>query len=341
MRRSASSSMLLGREPVVSPEKHVHYMRACNTCGALHECVNTAIIPEIPLPEPLPPLKKWRKILYERQAQPDNYVDESFLNSMVTNANLQPLDLKQLFIDTLVISQQFSIVALFLLVFHYFSTGTLGVRLLITCDAVLIFMGFGIRVLLEDDDIGIDKLHSLADHLTNNIKRFFLFVTILLGFSPVLRTLTSAYSLDSIQALTFVFLSIHLISHDYSFVNAAKVTSNFSGTVSLNASIFSSVLLASRLSSSLHVFALILFSFEVFAGFPVVSRSVKHHSNTSHIIFNLFIILVTLGGLFHLSSTLGIIYIGSLLFINVISPFWLKRIQRYKKYALQPIYTVY
>lgn len=54
----------------------------------------------------------------------------------------------------------------------------------------------------------------------------------------------------------------------------------FRGFISLNAITFTSVLLASRLQSSLHVFAFISFAFIMFAGFPLLVHSfqVSHRS---------------------------------------------------------------
>jgi biotin transporter BioY len=50
---------------------------------------------------------------------------------------------------------------------------------------------------------------------------------------------------------------------------------SFQGTISLNAGIFASLLLASRLGSNLAVFAFLLFAFEVFAGFPILAHHIR------------------------------------------------------------------
>ncbi|KAF1334189.1 Phosphatidylinositol n-acetylglucosaminyltransferase subunit c, partial [Globisporangium splendens] len=52
----------------------------------------------------------------------------------------------------------------------------------------------------------------------------------------------------------------------------------FSGTISLNAAIFTAVLLGSRLQSNEHVFAFILLAIEIFAVFPIFQREVKVRS---------------------------------------------------------------
>ncbi len=96
----------------------------------------------------------------------------------------------------------------------------------------------------------------------------------LLGLSPLLMTLTSSYSSDTIWALTFSLFVVHVVFHDYTKRDPVEA-STFQSTISLNAAIFASVLLASRLNSAEPVFAFMLFSFLLFAGFPVVAIHVR------------------------------------------------------------------
>lgn len=108
----------------------------------------------------------------------------------------------------------------------------------------------------------------------------------LFTLSPVLRTLTNSISDDTITACTTFLLAVHMFFHDYSYVNGSThkfVLSTsihayilrFSAPVSLNAAIFASVLLASRLPSNLHVFALISIAIEIFALFPILRHYIK------------------------------------------------------------------
>jgi phosphatidylinositol glycan class C protein len=55
----------------------------------------------------------------------------------------------------------------------------------------------------------------------------------------------------------------------------------YPGSLSTNAAIFASVLLASRLPSNVFVFGLMLFAVEWFALFPLLRRSVKVVLSTS------------------------------------------------------------
>jgi phosphatidylinositol N-acetylglucosaminyltransferase subunit C len=162
----------------------------------------------------------WRKILYERQPFPDNHVDVTFLSSMVTNANLRFPRFRALAFDTLVISQQISVVVLFLVVFYHFFSGSISVRVLIIIDAALLLIGFGIRSILEEElDLQMDKIRLFASYLASNSKRLFVFVSILFALSPVLKTLTRSYSSDTIYALTMGFCAIHIFLYDYSYIS--------------------------------------------------------------------------------------------------------------------------
>ncbi len=68
-----------------------------------------------------------------------------------------------------------------------------------------------------------------------------------------MQTLTRTISSDTIAATTAYASLFHLALHDYNF--AASVTDKLSGSLSLAAAIFASVLLASRLPTALQVFS--------------------------------------------------------------------------------------
>lgn len=142
-----------------------------------------------------------------------------------------------------------------------------------------------------------------------------LFCATLSILSPVLRTLTKSYADDTISVLASFLAFLHIVSHDYNYVNSGigryvrhrssrfvcvrglqfansqlsrlamdnahvHVERSFSGTISLNAAIFTAVLLGSRLQSNEHVFAFILLAIEIFALFPIFQREVKARCST-------------------------------------------------------------
>lgn len=119
----------------------------------------------------------------------------------------------------------------------------------------------------------------------------------LMSLSPVLRTLTAATSSDSIWALSAGLFILNALLADYTaadhysrarerqvlyYERIAKTDvsiHSLTSVLSMNAAISSSVVLASRLSSDLAVFALVLFSVHAFALFPMLRRriQVKRH----------------------------------------------------------------
>jgi phosphatidylinositol N-acetylglucosaminyltransferase subunit C len=47
----------------------------------------------------------------------------------------------------------------------------------------------------------------------------FITMSVLFGLSPVIHTLTSSISQDSVNALVILLIVVHLYTHDYSYVN--------------------------------------------------------------------------------------------------------------------------
>ncbi|KAI4866328.1 GPI2-domain-containing protein [Hypoxylon rubiginosum] len=111
----------------------------------------------------------------------------------------------------------------------------------------------------------------------------------LLGLSPILKSLTRSTSSDSIWAMSFWLLAINIFFHDYS---SGPV--KFPASLSTNAALMASTVLASRLPSTGQVFSLTLFSIEVFGLFPVFRRYARHRSWTYHHLLS--ILLVTGAG---------------------------------------------
>jgi phosphatidylinositol N-acetylglucosaminyltransferase subunit C len=129
----------------------------------------------------------------------------------------------------------------------------------------------------------------------NTIKSAILIYFTLLGLSPILKSLTQSTSSDSIWAMSFWLLAINIFFFDYSGawvgVNKFPVAS-----LSTNAALMASTVLASRLPSTGQVFSLTLFSIEVFGLFPVFRRYARHRSWRYHVILTLLLVLGAGGG---------------------------------------------
>lgn len=272
--------------------------------------------------------RRWRKVAYGGM-QPgfdDNHTDETFLEEMVMNANVVKRDMLKVMLDSVSISQYLCIVALVVLVWTYTLSSTITEKFLLVLDVTLLGSGFFVLLLTA-------KMLSFNLLLNYTIKISF-FTTSLYVLSPIYHTLTRSISSDSIWALTTSLVILHLFLHNYSgstvkapgALESPTLTSN----ISLNASIVASLLIASRLPSRLLVFGVILFSLQVFLFAPLVTYCLKKYSFRLHLWFSFVLMGMTLGCVYRLHKLLFVFLLGMLVFVNLVCPYWLIRIQEYK-----------
>lgn len=114
----------------------------------------------------------------------------------------------------------------------------------------------------------------------------------LLGLSPILKSLTKSTSSDSIWAMSCWLMIINVFFFDY----RGGVGVKFPASLSTNAALMASTVLASRLPSTEHVFSLTLFSIEVFGLFPVFRRHLRHMSWRGHVALTAVLVMVAGGG---------------------------------------------
>ncbi|TVY86234.1 Phosphatidylinositol N-acetylglucosaminyltransferase GPI2 subunit, partial [Lachnellula willkommii] len=122
----------------------------------------------------------------------------------------------------------------------------------------------------------------------------------LLGLSPILKSLTRSTSSDSIWAMSFMLFTINIFFFDYgtpapSFsINTGN--KNIPASLSTNAALMASTVLASRLPSTGQVFSLTLFSIEVFGLFPVFRRYARQRDWRGHVALTSFLVMGAGGG---------------------------------------------
>lgn len=279
--------------------------------------------------ESTPPTKpKWKKVVYGGM-QPgfdDNHSDESFLEEMVTNANVVKRDLLKAMQDSVSISQYLCIVALTGLVWTYTIRSTLTENSLLLLDVTLLGLGFLILLLTQE----MLSFNLLLHYLLN----VSFFTSGLYLLAPIYQTLTRSISSDSILALTVSLLLLHLFFHDYfgstvrtiGALNSPTLTSS----ISLNASIVASVFIASRLPSTLLVFAIMHFSLQVFLFAPLVTYCIKKYSFRLHMWFSLGLMIATLAFVYTLHLFLFLMFLGLLIVVSVVCPYCLIQMQEYK-----------
>lgn len=167
--------------------------------------------------------------------------------------------------------------------------------------------------------------------VVDDMKTALMFAGFSFGLSPVLVTLTETVSTDTIYAMTTVMLLANLLFHDYG-ANAAMV----SEALSLNAGIFASVCLASRLHTSWHAFAAVTFSLQIFGLFPAFRRKLKAVFPNSQMILTILLISISSVGLLTVSLGGAILYTSLHIFITLICPAWLISLQPYKNNIYGP-----
>ncbi|KAM6484385.1 phosphatidylinositol N-acetylglucosaminyltransferase subunit C [Trichoderma sp. SZMC 28011] len=139
---------------------------------------------------------------------------------------------------------------------------------------------------MPDSPIIPNEANRLHQRL-GTIKSALLIYCTLLGLSPILKSLTQSTSSDSIWAMSLWLLAINIFFFDYS----GGVGTKFPASLSTNAALMASTVLASRLPSTKQVFCLTLFSIEVFGLFPVFRRYVQHRNFRQHVILTVLLIL--------------------------------------------------
>ncbi|KAF9161635.1 hypothetical protein DFQ26_004363 [Actinomortierella ambigua] len=282
-------------------------------------------VPQNTAAQPLQPLRSpWRKLLYVKQDYPDNYVDETFLEELQKNANVREYEYWSVVLETTIVSQHISSIVIFVAIFIYmYSIKSLTPHALITFGTLGTALGYGFW------DWSNTKLTQ-----TTNVQRWkifkgaILFFLTLLGLTPILKTLTEKTSEDTIWALTVILFLANLAFHDYGSGNRKNI--KYPGSLSTNAAIFASVVLASRFKTNLEVFSLMSFAVEWFALFPMLRRQIKSTSNTGNLALTITLFLTATTLFSQISPAIMVIYILGMTFLTFVCPYWLIWIQRYK-----------
>jgi phosphatidylinositol glycan class C protein len=168
---------------------------------------------------------------------------------------------------------------------------------------------------------------SLSPRVQARLKTFksaLLIYFALLGLSPILKSLTKSTSSDSIWTLANGLLIINILFFDYGSryipdktnktvlsssasqvpvdpslapVNHSVRAPPFPSSLSTNAALMASTVLASRLLTTTAVFSLTLFSIQVFGLFPVFRRHLRHRSFKGDVLLTLALVVMSSAGL--------------------------------------------
>ncbi|XP_072331326.1 phosphatidylinositol N-acetylglucosaminyltransferase subunit C isoform X2 [Scyliorhinus torazame] len=266
---------------------------------------------------------RWKKVLYERQPFPDNFVDGSFLEELRKNIYVRQYQFWTVVRESTVVAQQLSSVCVFVVLWWYMDQDRLSPHLLFTYGLITSLFGY---LMFDAIDSGEGRNHSgrtrecgpplqllsVSVRGWADLKSTVVFVAFTYGFSPVLKTLTESISTDTIYAMSVFMLLGHLIFFDYG-ATAAIVSS----TLSLNMAIFASVCLASRLPSSLHAFA-------------TLSLAIEAITPRCYFAVSVVFTLATVLGVLTVSVTGAVLFALLLLAVAFLCPHYLIKLQSSK-----------
>ncbi|ELU06667.1 hypothetical protein CAPTEDRAFT_18114, partial [Capitella teleta] len=260
---------------------------------------------------------RWRKVLYENHDKPDNYIDETFLDDLKKNLYVRKYDLWTVIRESGVVTQQISCVCIFVLLFIYMKEDKISPQMLVAISLATTFVGYLFFCWLSASEL---RRSAWAD-----LKSAGAFLTLSFGLSPILMTLTSTISTDTVYAMTVAMLLTNLLFHDYG-ANAAIV----SQSLSLNAAIFSAVCLASRLPTRWHAFATLALALQIFALWPSLRICLKQKHWLNQCLTTLLLTVLSVVGMATISFTGAVLLALLHLFISFGCSTWLIALQPLK-----------
>jgi len=279
---------------------------------------------------------EWEKVLWKTQSYPDNHIPERyFLASLRKNPNFKPYTYWPLVLASCAITQHLAMIYIFLAVFVRLKECSLDPRLLVWITVTCFVGGYMTWELLECSRFNRAQRNT---NRTKTLKSSILVFLALMALSPVLKTLSAATSSDSIWALSACLFMLNALLADYSPAKlGSQVRERLTSVLSMNAAISSSVVLASRLSDDLAVFALILFSVQAFALFPMLRQRLQVTPTIVQALLTFSLSTLCLNLTASLSVPVSYIYAATLLFVTFVAPGVLVWAQKYKNEIRGPL----
>lgn len=259
----------------------------------------------------------WQKNLYENRGLPDNYTDQSFLEELRKNIKPSNVTTFQAISLGASVSVELSIVVLFVIVFMWLNNQWTTPKTIFISSSFFTVIGYFLHTF---------QVSNLRDKLSKDLRTALIFFAFGYILSPTLKTLTEEISTDTIYAMTIFMFLVHLIFGKY-----GSPQISLSDSLSITSSIFGSLMLASRLTTYLHAFALLTVAVQCFVLLPFLLSKTK-----DNIAISICLILITLYFLIQVSLTMFYVYVAATVLIHFICPLWYIRWQKYKENIYGP-----
>ncbi len=255
--------------------------------------------------------------------------------------NLKIYDYWSLVSMTTSLTQHLNTILIFLCLFINTYMDRINSSELVILSEVITFLGYMswmIYVRLKGSSFryeGFTNIFSKAPIFyvgKQTAKSAIVFIITLLAISPILKTLTEDVSSDTIWTMAFFCFIVNVVFADYrrDIIWKGKDADAFA----LNAAVFASVILASRLPSNIHVFGITSFAVNWFGLLPIYTRSLKKFSPLLyHLIFTIGFTTLTLYLVYDLDYFWFMSYCISYSVLSFVIPLIYNHLQRLKKYA--------
>ncbi|KRY87079.1 Phosphatidylinositol N-acetylglucosaminyltransferase subunit C [Trichinella pseudospiralis] len=262
----------------------------------------------------------WKRVLYLKQPFPDNYSGHQFINSLRKNGipfklnenflilvNLKKVTFTEAVLGSCYVMHHISSVILFGIIFTYSYMGMISWESVFSVTLVTFFIGYILYLKLLNDT---DNL-KLSAYNFISLKTIILYAGYAYGFSPVCQTLTATVSTDStVTTSAFMFL-VNII-----FCNYGCDVAMVSSALSMNAGIFGTVCLVSRLSNRNEVFTLLTFSVVIFVVWPLLRGKLLEIYPTTNVPLAMCLAICVTASMYPLSSVMTLLYVALHIFIT-------------------------
>lgn len=266
------------------------------------------------------PPTPWQKTLYGNAGYPDNHTDITFLKDLQTNKHVRQFSYGEAIAGAARLTHQISSCCLFLRIFHAMYTQQIRAESVLAYSTVGTLFSYVLFISLPQQQRGGQDPtpRRILDHGKTVL------AVLVSGYilAPMMHTLTDSISTDTIFTVTFVVLLVHLIFFDYGL--PAFVASN---AISLNAALFGSICLASRLPTAFDAFALLCVAAEFFVLLPRLVQQLWHPALVTPW---MAACVWTLSAPQSSSVLLGLYALGAVL-VNALCPAVFVHMQQYKK----------
>ena len=229
------------------------------------------------------------RVLYEDDAgeRGDNYTDpETFLARMRLNRSVKTRSYATSALAAWTISQQCAVVAIQSGSHAAVASGRVDVGTVTRAEIGALAAGltaWAAGGVGRGDDEGGRRwtMARVIRRVMRSVRLGALTIGGLAALTPLCQTMTAAVSSDTAATCATLALALYAITYDYAFINLE--TKQLASSFSLGASMFASMLMASRLDDSRAVFADALLALECYVLSPYVWRAIRAFNSALHL----------------------------------------------------------